>query len=314
MASCSPASSNLETFNRPSAARACASCSRAKAKCVPGQESDGKCQRYSIHAILLAVLSLNIFRCHRLKKTCEPMAPQARTQPRKRRAKETYDEHPVTPFLGSVTDSFKSVVKSRVGKLEEKVDGLVSLLSSTRNTESIQPLLNGITSANQSLSSASFPSLPTTLIGSQVQQISTRPLVINENPKSQYASLRPAPALTPSNGNSDSLLSSSFMPSFDEANDLLAVFRDHLTRQFPFIALSPSTSAENLYQERPLFYISILAVTSHDTVQQQGLGKIIMKQLSERVFEKGERNLDLLLSALTYASWFVPHINITGGY
>jgi hypothetical protein len=37
--------SNPETSNGTSQIRACASCSRAKAKCVPDQEGNGKCQR-----------------------------------------------------------------------------------------------------------------------------------------------------------------------------------------------------------------------------------------------------------------------------
>jgi hypothetical protein len=51
MGSLSPAShslSNLGTSNE-SFIRACATCSQAKAKCVPDQEQNGKCQRYSMH-------------------------------------------------------------------------------------------------------------------------------------------------------------------------------------------------------------------------------------------------------------------------
>jgi len=40
------------------------------------------------------------------------------------------------------------------------------------------------------------------------------------------------------------------------------------------------------------------------------LGKLVMKQLAERVFEKSEKNLNLLLGALTYATWFVCYIFI----
>jgi hypothetical protein len=108
----------------------------------------------------------------------------------------------------------------------------------------------------------------------------------------------------------NSIFSNSFMPNFAEANALLNLFRDQITPHFPFIVLPQSVSAEELYLERPFLYISILAITSRDCVQQEGLGKLVMKQLAERMFVYCERSLDLLLGVLTYAGWFVHHIII----
>ena len=103
----------------------------------------------------------------------------------------------------------------------------------------------------------------------------------------------------------DSILSISFMPNFAEADTLLNLFRDQINPQFPFIILSQSVSAEELYLERPFLYVSILAISSRNGVQQKGLGKLIMKQLAERMFVNCERSLDLLLGVLTYAGWYV---------
>jgi hypothetical protein len=203
-----------------------------------------------------------------------------------------------------------NVSKSRVGKLEEKLDGLVSLIKSAQNAESSQQVMSGVTSSSTAIPSPSFLAASMPFVGPQAQESPARPSAHHGSMLSQFVPFRQSPSLAPSlegnrPANSNSVLASNLMPSFGEANVLLAVFRDQLTPQFPFIVLSQSVSAESLSQERPLFYISILAVTSRDSVQQQALGKIVMKQLSERVFEKGERNLDLLLGALTYASWFV---------
>jgi len=54
-----------------------------------------------------------------------------------------------------------------------------------------------------------------------------------------------------------------------------------------------------------IYLPSVYRVTCWDGDMQKSRGKSIMKQLSERVFANGERNMDLLLGALTYAGWCV---------
>ncbi|PVH74108.1 hypothetical protein DL98DRAFT_40161 [Cadophora sp. DSE1049] len=61
--------SDLGSQNPIPAIRACISCARAKAKCVPGSLPTSSCER-----------------CSRLRRPCEPAPPRARTQPRKRKA------------------------------------------------------------------------------------------------------------------------------------------------------------------------------------------------------------------------------------
>jgi hypothetical protein len=206
-----------------------------------------------------------------------------------------------------------------VGKLEEKLDGLVSLIKSTQDIRSSQTAEPG-----QQLRSDISPlnmmtpfdnrGTHSTVVSSLQEQAGWK-TSISQNGQSppNFVPIRQAPSLTSGPGitrypNSDQIASNSFMPTFFEGDTLLDIFRDQLTPQFPFIVLPDSVSANNLYNERPFFYLCIVAVTSRDTVQQQGLGKLVMKQLATRVFEKSERNLDLLLGALTYTAWFVHHI------
>lgn len=209
--------------------------------------------------------------------------------------------------------------KSRVGKLEEKLDGLVSLIKSTQDLnpgqtpESNLQATSDITSLNTTTRSVSFPARSTTVSGSQQQVGRAVSLSENGTPLSSFVPICQFPSLATTHGlnnypTPDPILANSLMPSFNEADALLVIFRDQLTPHFPFIILPQSVSAENLYLERPFFYVCILAVTIRDSVQQKGLGKMIMKQLGERMFEKGERSLDLLLGSLTYAAWFVCHL------
>jgi hypothetical protein len=95
------------------------------------------------------------------------------------------------------------------------------------------------------------------------------------------------------------------IPSFVEAEALIDLFRYQILPHFPFITLQQVGSAQQLYQEKPLLYIAILAISSRSSSQQKQLGQLVMKQLAERMFLNGERNLDLLLGVLTYAAWFV---------
>lgn len=95
------------------------------------------------------------------------------------------------------------------------------------------------------------------------------------------------------------------MPDFPAANELLHRFRMHIAPYFPFIVLPETTTAEEYCAERPCHYIAILTVASRDAVQQKALGKMVLRQLAERMFINGERSLDLLLGALTYGSGYV---------
>jgi hypothetical protein len=93
-----------------------------------------------------------------------------------------------------------------------------------------------------------------------------------------------------------------------EANLLLKIFRDEMCPEFPFIVIHDSASAQDLRRERPFLYLAVMAASTRNTVQQQKLGKLIIKHLAERMLVNGERSLDLLLGVLTYAGWSVLKI------
>jgi hypothetical protein len=102
---------------------------------------------------------------------------------------------------------------------------------------------------------------------------------------------------------SDSILSNTFMPNFAGANALLDIFKRQMSPRFPFITIPETTSAEELYRDKPLLYISILAIASSDSAQQKGLGDLFTQDFTRRMFVNCERSLDLLLGILTYAGW-----------
>ncbi|KAG0651879.1 hypothetical protein D0Z07_0829 [Hyphodiscus hymeniophilus] len=87
----------------------------------------------------------------------------------------------------------------------------------------------------------------------------------------------------------------------EEANVLLMRFRNQMAEFFPFVIISPSLNAQDLKCSRPFLLKAICAVASVIPNHRLSLGKWIVEHLAERMAVDLDRNLDLLLGALTYA-------------
>ncbi|KAH6712134.1 hypothetical protein BKA61DRAFT_80314 [Leptodontidium sp. MPI-SDFR-AT-0119] len=230
----------------------------------------GICSRAKVKCVFEHEKGDKCQRCQRLERACEPSTAQDR-RTRKRRPKAT-----------------THVPKSHVEKLEQKLDGLVNLIKSTQDPK----FQNIISSQNSSTS------LSSTTPSTQHADMSISPHAIPMAPPQS-----PLHLLSGSSYDAESQV-----PSFIEANVLLNFFREEMISKFPFVVLSRDISAEELYESRPFLYVSILTVTVRDSVLQVALGKIVMKQLAEKMFVSGERSLDLLFGILTYAGWCYHHL------
>ncbi|KAH7410579.1 hypothetical protein BKA64DRAFT_357833 [Cadophora sp. MPI-SDFR-AT-0126] len=287
----SPASSGLTNTHRASpvsdlssqtsftAVKACVSCARAKAKCVPGKVSTASCER-----------------CSRLRRPCEPSQPRARAQPRKRKALDV--DH---------------LAKQRVEKLEERLDGIVTLLKAskdpaTQTTESIPQLNLSIPTLNHTLFDApvnsSLPTAPDLYISENAENWDERlfrggtirqrfALIGSYNPSIDQAAKTPEPKF--------SLIGVDL--GVEDPAKLLDIFRDEMNPNFPFISIPESATIDTMRKDQPSLLTAVMAVTSRDSTQQLLLGKALMRQIADRMVVNGERNLDLLLAILTYAGW-----------
>ncbi|KAE9380950.1 hypothetical protein N431DRAFT_498703 [Stipitochalara longipes BDJ] len=273
-------SSTTEAAMQRRELRACANCAHAKAKCVPSEAPGGKCQR-----------------CDRLLKTCEPTLARVRPPTRKRRNPET-----------------ARVSRSHVEKLEEKLDGLVTLIRSAHET-GVTPGLPLATASTANLVqrssgvSTNIPGQPIFPIPDQVPRWENN---IQHDHKIQTSIPSSASQYTVEAGRSSSKTQGSLGHQFEiddfdlgceDPDMLLAVFRDEMSPNFPFIDMTEFTRAEDLRRERPTLYTVILAVTTRNTLQGRALGQAFLKQLAERMVVNGERNMDLLLACLIYAAW-----------
>ena len=100
-------------------------------------------------------------------------------------------------------------------------------------------------------------------------------------------------------------LTNGIEPSPDEAEEYLNIFRTSMTKYFPFILVSESTTAHDLRRERPFLWLCIMSISAKSTVQQVALGKEVRITIGREMLVEGKNNLDLLLGILVFIAWCV---------
>ncbi|KAL4905586.1 hypothetical protein BDW74DRAFT_185117 [Aspergillus multicolor] len=96
---------------------------------------------------------------------------------------------------------------------------------------------------------------------------------------------------------------SPFEPEPAEAERCLNWFRTHMLGSLPFLVLSSSITAEQLRQERPLLWLSIMTVACTRPAQQQALSKETREIFGREAYIEGRRSLDFLWAVLVFVSW-----------
>jgi len=99
------------------------------------------------------------------------------------------------------------------------------------------------------------------------------------------------------------LLHPALEPSPEDAESYLNKFRTNFVKHLPFIVISPSVTAHQLRQERPILWVCIMTVASSNSTQQIVLSKEVRGILGREAYVEGTRNMDLLLAVLVYAAW-----------
>ena len=219
-------------------------------------------------------------RCRRLNQECRPAEKVRHRSPRK-------------PAV------------SKTARLEEKLDGLVSLIKAGAQSGQVT------TSPYATVAIDDFTLTGNTRINANTstQSQSERALI----PSSSNDCIHNVPVLTPateySTGSSCSLPPSDFRdpggePSPVEAEEYLINFRTYKLKYFPFIYIPSTTRAQQLRQERPFLCLCIMAVCSKSTSQQQLLGSKIRQKIAHELVVQSERNIDLLLGILAFIGWY----------
>ncbi|PHH84331.1 hypothetical protein CDD83_2107 [Cordyceps sp. RAO-2017] len=82
----------------------------------------------------------------------------------------------------------------------------------------------------------------------------------------------------------------------------LVKFRTWL-HQFPFMHLPPDLSAQALRRERPFLWTCIMNLTSMSVAQQLVLRDKIRQEVSRKLVQNYEANMDFLLGLIVYLAW-----------
>jgi len=234
-----------ETISNPAGyGKACVACVKGKTKCL-FKEGCRVCTR-----------------CEHLGRECRQPSPSSARKTVKRKA----SDH------GHDAES-----SSRIARLESKLDGLVSILSS------------GIKSGAVAMASDT---------GDAISQLmrAEEPPANDEATETSYSGTRDSHSHGTS-GAPD--------PSSPDSEQMLGDFREAMTGQFPFINLTEGSI--QLHQQQPFLWLSAMAIGSKAIRQKQELSIKIRNTLMEEVLSNQsrsrERALDLLLGLLAHAIW-----------
>jgi hypothetical protein len=224
-----------------------------------------------------------VVRCRRLNKDCHPAETIRRRNPR------------------------KSAV-SKTARLEEKLDGLVSLIKA-----GAQP---GAVISSTYATAATDDITPYGVVRINAPTSTETQYERRFNSSSSNDHNRNVSALTPvideCSGSSYSLPFPTFRdtgyePSPVKAEEYLVNFQRHNSKYFPFIYIPSAIKAHQLQQERPFLWLCIMAVGSKSTSQQDVLGSKIRQTIAQELVFQSEKNIDLLLGLLTFIGWYGAH-------
>ncbi len=194
---------------------------------------------------------------------------------------------------------------NKVGKLEQRLDGLVALLKYT--TPGVPACLETNTLLHTaSTHSSGSSSGHSTAIGDSQYNGSNASRFLHASVASLDSDRNPitvsSPSVTPSN-RSPFLVHPALEPSPEDADSYLSIFRTEYTRYLPFVVIAPSVSAQQLRRTNPFLWLCIMTVASTRSSQQVVLSRELRILFGREAYLEGTRSLDLLLACLVYATW-----------
>ena len=173
-------------------------------------------------------------------------------------------------------------------QLEEKIDGLVSLLTTTGQRTSI---------ATES---------PAQISGSLSASNGTIPVQINPDRASNTSSLPPPTFPHDVDAGPGSELDVKISAS--EQEECLRIFQTQNSKYFPLIYIPSTSSVQDIRAEKPFVWLCIMAVSTRSISQQAFLCNLVRRDLAEKMIYSLEKSLDLLFGTLICIFWSVDYI------
>lgn len=96
-------------------------------------------------------------------------------------------------------------------------------------------------------------------------------------------------------------------PSIRDAPISLELYRTKMFGLFPFVAMAPHMTADQLKEEKPFLSMAITMVVCQ-TAPRREIAKAIGEYMANDVILKGGQSLDILQGLLIYVNWHYAHV------
>ena len=185
-------------------------------------------------------------------------------------------------------------------KLEQKLDGIVTLLESS--TQGVPVVVNDSTIPLQlGPSSCDGVSDPAAALDLSHHEHTYARQIHNVYDTGHFRT--PTASHSSSSGSTlvnsqPPLLHPSLQPSPEDAELYLNKFRTDFAQHLPFIAIPPSVTSHQLCQERPILWVCIMTVACNSSTQQIALSKEARAIFGREALVEGNKSIDLLLGIL----------------
>jgi hypothetical protein len=95
-----------------------------------------------------------------------------------------------------------------------------------------------------------------------------------------------------------------FSLSVSETENMLQTYKTSHSPLFPFVPISETTSAYDLYVDKPFLLRTIMTVTAPQSAAIQKKAAIWFREyIAEHIVAKQEKSVELLQALLTYIAW-----------
>ncbi|KAK3353399.1 hypothetical protein B0T25DRAFT_209795 [Lasiosphaeria hispida] len=191
---------------------------------------------------------------------------------------------------------------TRVGQLEEKIDGIMSLLNASRQ-----------------LQQQASPSSPTYSSPNSSRLAPIHPAhvgVADHDPqRTRLAHNSPRVPVSSLAHNTPPIDFFEIVPglrvSVDEADRLLELYRTDCAPKFPFVRIPRCLTAYELSERQPFLFRAVIQVMApQNALIQRDVARWIREQIAERVVVNQEKTLEILQALLIFIAWGELHFYI----
>lgn len=169
-----------------------------------------------------------------------------------------------------------------MSQLEQKLDGIVHLLTSKESQTASHPSPDSLTKRSTD----------------QSPEISACRNRLPDAPQ-------PVTYVESTLGHEDDLGPSFQYLGNDEAQSYLDTYRSDMIPNFPFVIIPPDVSVETLRQTRPALFGAVVVAASSPSMQKHiRFGEDLLKYLMIKLLIKGDKSVELLQALLVYTAWF----------